>query len=29
MTRVIVVIGPTSVGKTRMGVELAKFLKIK
>lgn len=26
MTRVIVVIGPTSVGKTKMGVELAKVL---
>ena len=26
MTRVIVVVGPTSVGKTRMGVELAKRL---
>lgn len=26
MTRVIVVIGPTSVGKTRMGVELAKAM---
>ena len=26
MTRVIVVIGPTSVGKTKMGVELAKAL---
>ena len=26
MTRVIVVIGPTSVGKTKMGVELAKAM---
>ena len=26
MTRVLVVVGPTSVGKTKMGVELAKAL---
>ena len=28
MTRVIVVVGPTSVGKTKMGVELAKALNV-